>query len=346
MKISFPPFAGAALALALAAATAAAADTGAPTIYGIVDASVSRDTGRYAAGATTTLGSGGAYGSRLGLRGTEPLGPGLAALFELESGFNVDDGTLAQGANLLFGRKALVGLRGPLGSVKLGRQDSPLYSATVNFDPFREGVTGAYTRVMGAISSLRRNDNTVAYTPPALGPLRAELAYSAGERAGGAGRGAAASLTYADGPLSVAWSAQNANSKPVAPAPVVATRLRALGASYAFGWATASVLASTTRTDAGADVRDVLLGAAVPLGAGLLQLSYIVHRDRAAAGADARQGALGYVRPLSPRTGLYGRYARIGNGPDGRLGLAARADGGAAAGTTERLVTLGCYHFF
>ncbi len=61
-------------------------------------------------------------GSRWGLRGAEDLGGGLKAIFTLENGFGINDGTLKQGGRE-FGRQAFVGLSSnQFGSVTLGRQ--------------------------------------------------------------------------------------------------------------------------------------------------------------------------------------------------------------------------------
>jgi len=77
------------------------------TLYGVVDVF-----GQYVVGASHTarLGSGGLQGSRVGLHGVEDLGDGFEAVFTLETGNNVDDGTVAQGG-LFWGRQAFVGLK-------------------------------------------------------------------------------------------------------------------------------------------------------------------------------------------------------------------------------------------
>ncbi|WP_213308976.1 porin [Paraburkholderia sacchari] len=60
--------------------------------------------------------------SRWGLKGTEDLGGGLSALFDLESGFNMESGTAAYGGRL-FGYQSYVGLQDSrLGSLTFGRQ--------------------------------------------------------------------------------------------------------------------------------------------------------------------------------------------------------------------------------
>jgi predicted porin len=320
------------------------------TLYGIADLGLAADNGKYAAGQVTTLVSGGQAGSRIGVKGTERLGNGFTVLMQLESGYNLDDGALAQGSNLLFGRKALVGLESAWGTVRLGRQDSAVYTSTVNYDPFYEGITGAYTRIMTAISTLRRNDNTIDYTTPAIGHFKAEAAYSPGEVAGDrrAGRGYSSSLAYLDGPLSIGAAVQQANSKPVAPAALGTTRIRTLGASYAFPRVTAYALWSNSTTVASmrTGAIDRLLGLTVPFGAAVVQLSYIAHHDQVTPNADAHQVAVGATYALSKRSSLYARYAYIDNAPNARLGLAASNDGGAPSGTNDQLFSVGLCHYF
>ena len=58
--------------------------------------------------------------SYLGVRGTEDLGGGLKAFFQLETGFPPDNtGTFAN-------RNSAIGLQGGFGSILLGRWDSPM----------------------------------------------------------------------------------------------------------------------------------------------------------------------------------------------------------------------------
>src|SRR5690606_10200795 len=91
------------------------------TIYGVADAGIAYTDNGNPAGEQWSVESGQQSGSRLGFKGTEDLGGGLSAIFTLESGFNLDNGTSAQGGRL-FGRQAWVGLNGGFGTVKLGRQ--------------------------------------------------------------------------------------------------------------------------------------------------------------------------------------------------------------------------------
>jgi predicted porin len=65
------------------------------TIYGALDSYV--EVGNNGKTGMTRVQSGGAAPSRIGFRGTEDLSAGLKALFILETGVNVDDGSAAQG---------------------------------------------------------------------------------------------------------------------------------------------------------------------------------------------------------------------------------------------------------
>jgi len=106
------------------------------TLYGIIDEGIQFVSnnknvvnGHNVGGRQFALDStSGINGSRWGLRGAEDLGDGLAAVFTLESGINLNNGQLAQGG-ALFGRQAFVGLSSrTFGTLTLGRQyDSIFY---------------------------------------------------------------------------------------------------------------------------------------------------------------------------------------------------------------------------
>jgi predicted porin len=136
-----------AAALAAAFSSAAYAQTNV-TMYGIVDAGIAYKKNGNPAGNTVSMESGQQSGSRLGFKGREDLGGGLAAIFTLESGFNIDDGKLGQGGRL-FGRQAWVGMSGGFGSVKLGRQLTSLYTALDQKDPFQKNLAGKAQKVLG-----------------------------------------------------------------------------------------------------------------------------------------------------------------------------------------------------
>src|SRR5690606_12735283 len=84
------------------------------TLYGIIDTGIGYNkvegAGDYEAKKIGLI-NGVQSGSRWGLKGTEDLGDGLQAIFQLESGFDSSTGHQAQGGRL-FGRHATIGLQG------------------------------------------------------------------------------------------------------------------------------------------------------------------------------------------------------------------------------------------
>ncbi len=92
------------------------------TLYGIADTSV-----RYLTNADSannnklSMTNGAISNSRWGVKGTEDLGGGLSAIFRLESGINLQDGT-GSDSQRLFNRYAYVGLSSAYGTLTLGRQ--------------------------------------------------------------------------------------------------------------------------------------------------------------------------------------------------------------------------------
>lgn len=128
------------LAASLLTATTATLAQSSVTMYGLIDVGLVHESGA-AAGSVNKVSSGLSNGSRLGFKGLEELGDGWAALFLLEAGYQADDGTLGQGG-LLFGRQAYAGLRGPLGTVTVGRQYTAHFDTIVLADPFQSGTVG------------------------------------------------------------------------------------------------------------------------------------------------------------------------------------------------------------
>ena len=116
----------AACVTAFAAASAHAQSS--VTLYGLVDAGIAY-TNNVGGSGRVALASGNISGSRFGLKGAEDLGGGLKAIFVLENGFSVANGTLGQNSRM-FGRQAFVGLSSnSLGTVTMGRQ----YDDVVDF---------------------------------------------------------------------------------------------------------------------------------------------------------------------------------------------------------------------
>ncbi len=83
-----------AVSIGAVGATAAPAQTSV-VLYGIADGDLRLD--HTGIGTLKSIGSGASSGSRWGLRGTEDLGGGLKASFNLEQGFDLSDNSVTQG---------------------------------------------------------------------------------------------------------------------------------------------------------------------------------------------------------------------------------------------------------
>jgi predicted porin len=322
-----------ALAVLGAMSNAAMAQTSV-NVYGIVDAGVVHENNGTTS--VTRVDSGNAYGSRLGFRGTEDLGGGMSALFNLEMGMNMDTGA---GQGPLFNRVSIVGLKSSAGTVTLGRQYTPLFRAQLAYDPFFTGFAGAALRLMsnGSGPNGARTDNSVYYVSPTVGGFEGQLMYGVGEQAGDSSklRETGAALGYTNGPASVKLVHQNANDA----AGVITAKNSNLSGTYDFVAAKVFAAYQVNKTGSTVDTRDSLIGVAVPFGAGKFIASYIRKNDRIHAAANASQIAAGYIHGLSKRTDLYTSISRLKNDSASSIRV-------ATAGNTDRLFNVGISHKF
>jgi predicted porin len=200
------------VALAALAVAGVASAQSSVTLFGVVDAAVSSysNTSETAFGTSiktsqTALTNSGYNSSRLGFRGTEDLGGGLAASFWLEASLSNDDGFAGQGGsngagpntntgNQFFNRRSTVSLSGAFGEVRLGRDYTPTFWNDTVFDPF--GTNGAGTNLIStangfgpgaptgftANNNYARASNSVGYfLPPNLGGFYGQLMYAMNE---------------------------------------------------------------------------------------------------------------------------------------------------------------------
>ena len=127
--------------------------------------------------------------SRVGLRGTEDLGNGLRAIFQIETGVNIDNGrNTGQGGQgngstgFWASRDSYVGLDSNFGRLTFGRQ-SIYYSNGVNAQfasnyintevPWTDGRAFGRVRVPAS-----RTSNVALYTTPSFVGMNASLYYS------------------------------------------------------------------------------------------------------------------------------------------------------------------------
>jgi predicted porin len=160
--------------------------------------------------------------SLFGIRGTEDLGAGLKAFFQLETSFKPD-----QNDSVFAARNSGVGLQGGWGSFLLGRWDVPMKVSAGAVDVFGDRTIAGYQAGMlgsgvgglnpsGSAASApaatggfdgfdRRDQNVVQYWSPSWAGVAIRLSYAANETrtATTNPRAVGASLTYTGGPVYV-----------------------------------------------------------------------------------------------------------------------------------------------
>jgi GBP family porin len=308
-----------ALAAVLGAGACSAWAQSSVTLYGIVDTAVERASN--GAGASVTrLVSGQGSASRLGFRGSEDLGGGLRAIFNLEAAVNADNGSgAAAGGGLMFNRQSWVGLAGRWGQVTFGRQFRPEARAVFGMDPFDAGSVASPPNTYA--NTVFRSDNAIVYESPRMGGFVGRVMYAFGERSGGVSGAlddVGASLQYYDGPLYLAYGFDSLRN-------ATATDRRnwhSVGGSYDFGVAKLYG-AYRTREEGAAnlDEANYWLGVAVPVGALTLQATAGRVNDKTALDRDAKGWSIGAEYLLSKRTDLYFRYAKLRNRNGATFGL-------------------------
>lgn len=302
--------------------------------YGVADLGVMADSD--SGKSLTRVESGGQTPSRIGFKGSEDLGGGMHALFQLESQLDIDTGTAA--FNRLFGSQSWVGLEGGFGSIRLGRQFTPYFGTIAANDPFEARGPGESTRIFW--DSGVRMDNAVKYSLPAAGGWYGDLAWAPGEVAGNsaAGRQVSMDVGYRAGPLNLQLGHHDVNDNLGGKA----ARSSVAAGSYDFGVLKGWLVLARSRNDNALnplDTRDALAGVTLPLGADWVALDYVHKSDRAKANADVSQIAAGYYHPLSRRTDLYLVGSRLVN--DGAASYQASLPGG-----TRRQIMAGMRHQF
>lgn len=320
------------------------------TLYGVLDTAVGYERIKADGFKETKTGlfDGNQAGNRWGLKGTEDLGNGLRATFQLESGFTLSDGEQAQGGRL-FGRHATVGLAGDSwGQIDVGRQTTVGSRFFVDVHGQHWGSTGS-TLTFNA-QDTNRMDNSVVYMTPNYSGFQFGVGYSF--NASGSqeyklsgvkdqNKGAfTTGLRYANGPIAVALSYDQTRLpvagsvvNPGTPAEYYSSMKNsntwALSGSYDFEVVAVSLafgqdFDGRARNsygdrfyDKNYDYNNYSIALAVPVGEGKLSAQYGYKQTRKEAKRDAfqanqQQYSIAYSYPLSKRTNVYayGGYAK------------------------------------
>ena len=190
-------------------------------LYGLIDEGITHYTGLAPAGtaspgqtvSSTGLSSGVQSGDRIGLKGTEDLGGGVSAIFDVETGFcgsglsqdkptvGATPQTYCTGGGFMQ-RQAWAGLTGSFGTVTGGRQYTAPFDNEANMDPFGFGLNGDIGNI-GLVHQygMYRADQTLAYVTPNLSGFTGVVAYVFA-----AGSGTVPSVSGAGSNVPRAWT--------------------------------------------------------------------------------------------------------------------------------------------
>lgn len=360
---------GTAIAIGLAAAFGAggAQAQGQVTVYGLIDAALAHVDNVDAAGhAVTRMPSlSGSLPSRIGFRGTEELGDGLAVVFALESGFNPDVGALGQGGRI-FGRQAWVGLRGGWGTLQMGRILNMTYLATAKSDVLGPnlfsinsidlylpnarsdnaiGYLGSFGRwTVGATWSFGR-DGSAAGGPSATGcagevpgNARACRQYTAllGHDAQTYGITATYDKLYGNAGAANGLTSSAAFDRRVTVNGYVMVRAMKVGAGV--------IVRKTAAVTGVVDSGLYYLGVSVPVAPALTLDAQIACRDVKDSGDDTSMAVARLTYALSRRSAVYAGIGRMDN--RGAAAVALDAGGTTAAGKAQNGVMAGLRHAF
>lgn len=329
------------------------------TIYGNVDIGVQTQNNTPVGAAKTTVANGGISPSIWGFRGTEDLGNGLKATFNLEGHFKPDTGEMESGARTgtnLFRRQANVGLSSAnMGTLTLGNQFSPAILAFAATDPrgLRENFSGleswAFNSGVLTAGNNGNNDlgvflqNAISYSK-AIGPVGLGAAYAVSEK-----KGAIYSLgaTYA-GPVSVSASYQQTNAPNTSERQ---SRIYTVGAGYTMDALSlkANFLRGDNKTAALVDDSKVNvfgLGAEFKTAANnTVGASVYFGKDKMNGADKTTTLILSDEYSMSKRTTLYAQLA-YANAKAGATLLTSIVGTGTAAGENTSVLNVGIKHSF
>ena len=282
------------IAAALASVGAGALAQSTVTLYGRLNVSVERQKI-----GTITDNKMQNNSSRWGLKGSEDLGGGLKAGFQLESGFSPATGVVS---GPFWSRQSEVNLSGGFGTVRLGNFTSEAYYATADYVSMHNHDTGTSSDAFYAY--VGRNGNKVAYRAPAFGGVTFEGSVTAAEA--NPNRTFDLAANYQAGPLHLgAGYEKNGNAKEFA-----VRALYEMGAFTVGGY----VQRDTDGFGTGLGNRTTFrLAGMYAMGSTEFHANFGHAGDysRRAGDQAANQYTLGINQNLSKRTKVYGFYTKI-----------------------------------
>jgi len=316
--------------------------------------------------------------SILGFRGSEDLGNGLSAIFQLESGINLD----STGGVPSTGRTSFVGIKSAnYGTVVFGLLSSPTREVGAALD-LNTGVTGPgsnssiigkVTGGSGASTFDTRLQNAVAYISPTINGLTTTVAYSAGENRSLENakpadkintKGYDFGLKYTVGPIDtyVSYAILNNNRDDEAAGSNI-NKVNVVRTAAVYNYGVANKVTFLIERDKNeysgikaAEIDRVIWGLGVKhyvTTNGAIITQYYQAKDPSGSYYDvngnrgARLIEIGYEHSLSKRTILKATYATMRNEANANYDFNTGAvGGGVVAGTDLSVLSVGMRHSF
>lgn len=378
------------IALAVASALvapAAFADTSNVNVYGVANVSYDFVSAKNVAGNKLSSNKVSSNTSRIGLKGSEDLGDGLSAIWQVESLINIDNagstanagnaaaraatqanlGTAAVAAgtnaagNVLGGRNTFAGLSSAsMGTVIMGRHDTPYNIATRRFDVFTDGLADNRSLMGGnggtaAAAFDGRQPDVIAYISPTMSGFTGAIAYLNLSEAKTPGNMTASAWSMAGMYSQDAWYASlayethaldgvTAAAGIIAPAAVTlpsgakesATKVGigytqdAINVNFAYEKTTDNLAAGASLLGHSA----YYLSGKYTFGNDAIKAAYTkVGNLGTTAASGANQFSIGYDHSLSKRTTVYALYTAIKSDVNSNYGLSNIGTGGANTAT-------------
>jgi len=300
-----------ALAIASAVSAPAFAATSNVDVYGVLNMSVNfyNDQDTYGNDVQVTSNA-----SRIGFKGSEDLGGGLSAIWQIESGINMDEqnGTLAS-------RNSYLGLKGNWGTALIGNHDTPFKLVGRAVDLFGDTIADS-RNLMGYYGAVTTSDmrakNVIAYISPNFDGFNAAIAYTTDPVNSGSAPDKkdmsvwSVNATYTNGPLYLGGAYSDGDGL---------TALDQddnwrLAAGFTFGdFRVVGQYDQYDATSSSSDYSAWMIGGSYTMGAWVFKANYISGEIDNCSGSDfcdPDQWGIGVDYNLSKRTTVYGLYAQ------------------------------------
>lgn len=285
--------------------------------------------------------------SLIGFRGTEDLGGGLKAFFQVESAATPDAGGGTFGT-----RNSGVGLVGGFGTVVIGKWDSPFKLSAIFVDPMGQNTIGNQLSVINTGDFNRRENNMIQYWSPNMNGFSVRAMYGAneGKTATTNPSNISISVDYAAGPFRINYANEkHKDSRGATATAGVTDKGQNLSASFVFGAFKLGLLTQkfeqTGRTDRRASEASLTYTA----GKSEFLVNAGRNNDGAVAGAaqpNSKLLGVGYNYNFSKRTTFMARYASLKNNAAASLSMNGSGLPASTADNDPKGIGAGLRHTF